>query len=536
MKWNTHIVIGISYAAITGKMETTTAILLSAGSVFPDIIDRGISFGIEQLWQKAHRKISHWFILYLTLIILCVYAEYYYPYYFFIGALLHIYADALTVSGVPLFNPFQAGYGLKTAKTGRFSEYIFAGVMIGAMFLLEFIPVPLWISLSVVFVLIAVIGKKNIKDDKRIKQQILLRDLSALWKTDPSHNSETVTDKQKVDPNENTVKQKTLEFSHKQLTDFFRTHVSELPELPLKVITGVMAYLDQYGDCPSVSNKSNDIIPYQNESLDVLRKITLLEHSINTAVIMLKAIRNPGIYAGQLIIAGLAHDLGKVPAADTLNIGDHPRISVMLLNSIEGFRELPYTKEVETAILNHHGKSENDLGEKLFKANADARKYELSQYIANAEDNTSKDIKHIDISTFIHVLSKAVNPANSKRIDLFSFGDKVYVKPNALFKILKAASSGVEEVTSDDDSKKEILRNAVMELSHNGLIDEAIDIKKGYFSSPFVVEMKDGTNHRVYFTVFHLDTLDNPQNIKSRRSGILNEIIAVTPKYGEESQ
>ncbi|HIH74265.1 MAG TPA: metal-dependent phosphohydrolase, partial [Methanosarcina sp.] len=53
-----------------------------------------------------------------------------------------------------------------------------------------------------------------------------------------------------------------------------------------------------------------------------------------------------------MLITALAHDIGKIPASDRMNIGEHPKASVLFLNNINGFKELSQKTAIEEAILN----------------------------------------------------------------------------------------------------------------------------------------------------------------------------------------
>jgi membrane-bound metal-dependent hydrolase YbcI (DUF457 family) len=84
------------------------------GSTFPDIDIRLKLFG--------HRTVTHWFPPFLLAAII--------GWIFFIpslflfsgAALLHIFLDAFTKMGVPVFSPFGTRYGFRLIATGGASE------------------------------------------------------------------------------------------------------------------------------------------------------------------------------------------------------------------------------------------------------------------------------------------------------------------------------------------------------------------------------------------------------------------------------
>lgn len=86
-------------------------------------------------FQKFHRKLSHWWVLYVVLIYVA-YNVYLFSvyinqaiFYISIGALLHIICDSLTKSGVPLFNPFKQDFRIGLFKTGSPVEYLLVTVV-----------------------------------------------------------------------------------------------------------------------------------------------------------------------------------------------------------------------------------------------------------------------------------------------------------------------------------------------------------------------------------------------------------------------
>ena len=108
MTWRSHrILTGVTVLLITRNVWFTVAAV--CGSTFPDRIEM-ICFGN---WQKCHRKLSHWFVLYLLFLGLIYFVSglgfsqsqvLLFLKWFFVGCLSHILEDA--VSGrVPFLLP-----------------------------------------------------------------------------------------------------------------------------------------------------------------------------------------------------------------------------------------------------------------------------------------------------------------------------------------------------------------------------------------------------------------------------------------------
>ncbi|MDK2792853.1 MAG: hypothetical protein PWQ25_1716 [Deferribacteres bacterium] len=134
MKLASHKAIGVSLALAFGY-DVYGVIGVTLGSVLPDVIDMLISGGEDYSFQRVHRKLSHWWVLY-TVLVYVAYKVYLFSiyinqaiFYVSIGALLHIICDSLTKSGVPLLNPFKQDFRIGLFKTGSPVEYLLVTVV-----------------------------------------------------------------------------------------------------------------------------------------------------------------------------------------------------------------------------------------------------------------------------------------------------------------------------------------------------------------------------------------------------------------------
>jgi hypothetical protein len=111
-----------------------------------------------------------------------------------------------------------------------------------------------------------------------------------------------------------------------------------------------------------------------------LARVTLREHALDTAGEMLRLL-DPGPMTPMAIIAALGHDLGKIPAyrQQLYSLGDHPVISITILDKIPGFSEMPNKGDIITAIRDHHRKPIDFFSIKLKEADQEARKKELAR-------------------------------------------------------------------------------------------------------------------------------------------------------------
>lgn len=142
MKWTNHeLTAGITAIAVKYNMLETVLVVI--GAYLPDYIEMMITKGNKTLWNKMHRTIFHWWILYLGYIaIIQVIAPNYAIYmtrFIAIGAYFHVLCDAFTIKGVPLLNPFKQEVALGYFKTGSNEEYKYTLIYTGALALFIYI-------------------------------------------------------------------------------------------------------------------------------------------------------------------------------------------------------------------------------------------------------------------------------------------------------------------------------------------------------------------------------------------------------------
>ena len=137
MRWITHQIaaVGLLFSL---KFSLGAVAAGFVGSILPDIIDQKLAktFGFskrgqQRVFGRVHRGLSHWFGLYLLLILACNYlliADWIKEIIlgFAIAALSHVLLDMLTPKGVPIL-PLakKPRLSLPICSTGSLGEYIF---------------------------------------------------------------------------------------------------------------------------------------------------------------------------------------------------------------------------------------------------------------------------------------------------------------------------------------------------------------------------------------------------------------------------
>ncbi|MCD8491556.1 MAG: metal-dependent hydrolase [Geovibrio sp.] len=137
MKFTSHKAINGSVAVFLG-FDLMGIVTMTLGSVLPDIIDKALSGNSEIVWDRVHRTLSHWWIIWALIlyfshrnsdIFVLSMPVFKIVSHLAFGSLLHILCDSMTLGGVPLFNPFRQSFGLRLFHTGSPQEYVFVTII-----------------------------------------------------------------------------------------------------------------------------------------------------------------------------------------------------------------------------------------------------------------------------------------------------------------------------------------------------------------------------------------------------------------------
>jgi hypothetical protein len=209
---------------------------------------------------------------------------------------------------------------------------------------------------------------------KREDQKNTLKGLAKIWRDNIKDGGGEVPDKPV--------------FLHREIRNFFKDHVDEKPFFVgsnLRATVDLLQFLDTKGKCPSVVNKHKEEPDrsYDSHVYAVLKKITLYEHTINTAREIIKlAPEQEGPMVPKAVIAALAHDIGKATQFyDRLHTtGIHAFVGISVLDKIPSVKELKYYDDIVDAVKNHHRNPAAQLGQMLKKADHEARRKEFTEY------------------------------------------------------------------------------------------------------------------------------------------------------------
>ena len=221
-------------------------------------------------------------------------------------------------------------------------------------------------------------------------EKVSLKDLSLIWTHPIGEEIACFADLSRYRQGEATVNKPDSHrsrpvFRHEQIARFYREKVDGKPFFIKdirKCAEDILKLLDEAGDCPSVVNRnSREPEKYLNTDIyDLLKQIPLYRHSLNVATEIARLCKQEAVVP-KAIIAGLAHDLGKIPSFQekAYATGDHPHIAPMVLGTLESFNKLQFADDIIEAVRCHHRPNpELDLAQKLKDADQSSRNNELA--------------------------------------------------------------------------------------------------------------------------------------------------------------
>lgn len=263
------------------------------------------------------------------------------------------------------------------------------------------------ISLAVLILLLRVLRKrgkpKEVRPEPAVEEkpvgQIHLKELSRAWREEKGERVISLADlsrnwRDKPAPPQTQPVRENPAYRHAEIAAFYRERVAGKPNMKenvLDCVEALLEILDKVGDCPSVVNSNENEVESKLETnvYTKLAGLPLYRHALNVAEEMAR-LSNNELMAPMAIIAGLAHDLGKIPSYhDTLySTGDHPHIAQTVMEDIVPFGKLHYAGEVKEAVRQHHRpQPETDLGKRLKKADQACRNREIALLLGPNKGN-----------------------------------------------------------------------------------------------------------------------------------------------------
>lgn len=307
------------------------------------------------------------------------------------------------------------------------------------------------------------------------------------------------------------------------------------------VLVNILRMLEKHGSIPSVVIDAKD-----GESVDLisvrdnLAMVTLKEHTFTVARIMEGLVRQNQMdyenFMPQYIITALAHDIGKIPElrlSGLYNSYDHATVSSNWLAEQFVGKDVFWVRQAVVAVRDHHLKSREPLTQLLKEADKQARQMELIRYASQYRIEPFD--KWFDLEEFTQkYLEPEINISQKTRWEAFSFKGVIYIRPDALYELVKKYAFAQKVIDSEllyESEKEEVLKKVIQKYREKQLVPDFIG--EGYFSRKFEIKTKLSTGKKQTFvlTAVRGDLIDL-EKVESRKhgSGFIELIEAVTPQ------
>lgn len=344
--------------------------------------------------------------------------------------------------------------------------------------------------------------------------------------------------------NEKDVKEKEVQIESSEAKFFGQEAIREFyePYRSLFDAQGVsdgfiamLEFLDQYGSCPSVVNVREDTeVNELRNVVDILERVTLRDHSCNVARIMLQLLKETYRDYRNLIPMGLVlsfgHDIGK---ALKLRDGsgyaksDHPILSEKKLREIFQGREPQWFSKAIEIIRNHHGKTKEQIGILLMKADSKAREMEIASF--NSEWKVEEWNKWFDVKRFLEIILQEINVLKGQnKWDALSYGSYVYLQPDFVYESAKKLCEEkkiVDILLIKISSKEEAIKKVVEVLRSANLLSP--DLGDTRWARKYLVKSQ-WLNKKMLLIPIRVDAFNIlPHVLEERKEGYLKIIEKV---------
>ena len=302
------------------------------------------------------------------------------------------------------------------------------------------------------------------------------------------------------------------------------------------VVKELTKLIETYGACPSIIIDEKDA-----ESMDLatvrdnLARVSLKEHTYTVTRKLISLIKETYMdYENMIpkaIVAGLAHDIGKIPAlrdSGLYNTSEHPLISATKLAELFSQKNVFWSKDAIRAAKEHHIPSDDQFTCLLKTADRSTREMELIKFMKDYEIRPFD--AWFDTSKFLGLLEPHINMTKNERYQAFSFKGMIYSKPDFLYDLTKTLLREIQviDLTFVYDSEKEhALRLIVNALRTSGVIPDAL--QKNYYVRRFEMKTYTGRKSKGMFTPMKMDERFDIAKIESRKMGFLETIEAIYP-------
>jgi hypothetical protein len=295
------------------------------------------------------------------------------------------------------------------------------------------------------------------------------------------------------------------------------------------VVNELLNLFEKHGHHPSVVMDKIDTEGYDLISVkDNLGKITLEEHTYAVVKNLIAEIKKSYLdhdsHIPKAIIAGLAHDIGKIPEfrlSGAYTTYEHPQVSANKLLEMFAGKDIFWIRQVVKAVEEHHIFSRDNFTQLLKKADRRARQMELLKF---TKDYSIDHFKNwFKPEEFMKKIEPKVNYGQTyKKWEAFSFKSIIYCKPDFLYDLGKkyCRESNILDMSFVYDSDREVaLRKIVAALRKEDLVPDFL--KENHFTKKVVVYFKVGTKVNMIVTPLKAPRSFDMSRIEGRKSDSL---------------
>lgn len=295
------------------------------------------------------------------------------------------------------------------------------------------------------------------------------------------------------------------------------------------VVNELMNLFEKHGHHPSVVMDKKDTEAYDLISVkDNLGKISLEEHSYAVVKNLISEIKESYTdhegHIPKAIIAGLAHDIGKIPEFRlnrAYNTYEHPLISANKLLEMFAGKDIFWIRQAVKAVEEHHSYSRDNFTQLLKKADRQARQMELLKFTRDYRIDHFKN--WFKPEEFMKKIESKINYGQTyNKWEAFSFKNIIYCKPDFLYDLGKkyCRESHILDMSFVYDSDREVaLRKIVAALRKEDLVPDFL--KENHFTKKVVVYFKIGTKVNMIVTPLKAPGSFNMSRIEARKADSL---------------
>jgi len=327
-------------------------------------------------------------------------------------------------------------------------------------------------------------------------------------------------------------------FSHEVLREFFEPYRLLFESQGARDgFISLLEFLDRYGSSPSIVMIKSDSEADELYSVSgILQKVTLREHSLNVARIMLKLIRETYKDYENLIprtlVVSLSHDIGKAPVLRESGLyakADHPIISAQKLGEIFSGREPLWLQSALEIIKEHHGPTRNPFTLLLIKADSRAREMEIAAL--------SKELKAVewnewfDVKRFLEILLPEINLIKTgNKWNALSYSSLVYFQPDFLYECARRLANEkkvIDMILLKVSNKQEAIKKMVESLRQARILSS--DLGERQWGRSYEIR-SERFRKKMFLIPIKIDAFGVlPHVIERRKEGYLETIERVVP-------